>query len=62
MIKAKIVPNIKSARHLYKPKNLGATETICLSCPLSECNPNVCKRYEAEKAKLLKSLKRKRMK
>lgn len=39
-------------------KTLGAS----LSCPLSECKPNVCKRYEAEKEKLLKSLKRKRMK
>ena len=62
MIQAKIIPNIKPARHLYNPKYLGATENICLSCPLSECKPYECKRYEAEKAKLLKSLNRKRMK
>ena len=60
MIQSKIIPNIKTVRHLYKPKNLGDTENICLSCTLEECNPNVCKRYEAEKAKLLKALKRKR--
>ena len=62
MIQSKIIPNIKPARHLYKPKYLGATENICLSCPLAECKPNECKRYEAEKEILLKSLKRKRMK